>query len=120
MHPIKFHTRKVRVALPTPWEPAVIGVSFAVLPGTDDAINLTNKTLPQKLQINLVATLNAKALKLGGLAADGWLAEARSVMNVSHEAVSLRGVAITMEGIQAVGKVTAGPNPPDAFKEAML
>lgn len=82
---------KLQVALQTFGGPVVVGGSCAVPPETDDAIIIgaINNTLREKLQIDVITTLNAKVLGLGGFFADERLTEARPV-NTLLKAVWLK------------------------------
>ena len=107
-------TRTLHVAIGTPWGPVVISFAFAVIPGTDSVLILGSKTLREKMGIDVMASLKSKAQ--GGDRSSGDMPEDVS----SRGGISLRRVAVTMKGMQAVGKVAAAMEPWDEFVEDVV
>ena len=54
---VRNQTRTLKVAIGTPWGPAVISTAFAVIPGTDSVLIIGSKTLREKLGIDVMASL---------------------------------------------------------------
>ena len=102
------------MAIGTPWGPVVISTAFAVIPGTDSVLILGSKTLREKLGIDVMASLKGKAQ--GGDRSSGDMPEDVG----SRGGISLRRVAVTMEGMQAAGKLAAAMEPRDEFVEDVV
>ena len=76
----------------------VISTAFAVIPGTDSVLILESKTLREKLGIDVMASLKAKAQ--GGDRSSGDMPEDVD----SRGGISLRRVAVTMKGMRLQAK----------------
>ena len=111
---VRNQTRTLQVAIGTPWGPVVISTAFTVIPGTDSVLILGSKTPPEKLGIDVMASLKGKAQ--GGGRSSGDIPEDVG----SRGGISLRRVAVTMRGMQAADSVAAAMEPRDAFVEDVV
>ena len=106
---VRNQTRTLQVAIGTPWGPVVLSTAFAVIPATDSVLILGSKTLREKLGIDIMASLKGKAH--GGDRSSGDIPEDVD----SRGGISLRRVAVTMEGKKAAGKMATAMEPRDEF-----
>ena len=92
----------------------VISTAFAVIPGTDSVLILGSNTLREKLGIDVTAFLKDRAQSSDRSNED------KPEDVGSRGEISLRRVAVTMKGIQAVSKVAAATEPRHAFVEDIV
>ena len=111
---VRNQTRILQVTIGTPSGLMAISTAFAVITGTDSVLVLGSKTLREKLGIDITASLKDKA-QSGDRSSEDKPEDVGS-----RGEISLRRVAVTMKGIQAVSKVAAATEPRDAFVEDVV
>ena len=93
---IETQSRPLHLTIETPWRPVRFPMPFIVLPGGGDVVIIGQKTLREKLGIDIVAQLKASVLKAQGRQHGAGLElTARSVGKPNDGAVLVAAMAVT-------------------------